>query len=511
MSPERRFSGQARVEVSFLAGVIVVPVGAFAVLRLVPGLDLLFQSSLFHVIVVSLIAACALQVAVLATAAAARSREPAPVFLALGCLAVGILMLGHGLTTPGIADRPMNLWVARLPVIALAAFAGALALALLPPRSAPMRLARRHPRATLAVPGIAMAAWTAWIVVTPTSLWGDRPFSVETSLQRGTAVVVTAILVAAGVAYWRRWRLSRDPVALSLVAACWLAASAELSLNLGVLWQLSWWDYHVLLLVGFGAAVYAVVGSYRRSRRIEETLASLFATEPLEQIARSYPDALRALVAAVEAKDGYTHGHSARVAAMSVRIGQRLSLRPAALRRLAQGALLHDIGKIGIPDDILNKPDALTPDERARIEDHPIVGWDIVRQAASLREALAAIRHHHERVDGTGYPDGLRGHAIPLEARIVAVADVWDALTSDRAYRPAWTPDRAIEHMAAVRGTHFDPSSLDAFLEIMADQGIRPTGRGGDADRILEAAEACHVMEDAPEHARAAGAPLARA
>jgi putative nucleotidyltransferase with HDIG domain len=233
--------------------------------------------------------------------------------------------------------------------------------------------------------------------------------------------------------------------------------------------------------------------SYRRTRTIEETLAGLFRTDPMEQISLGQPDALRALVGAVEAKDGYTHGHSARVASTSVRLGQRMGLRPQVLRRLAQGALLHDIGKIGVPDDILNKPGALTPEERARIEEHPVIGWDIVRRAPTLREALHAVRHHHERFDGEGYPDGLHGDEIPLVARIVAVADVWDALTSDRAYRTAWSHQRAIDHMAAARGSQFDPVSLDAFLELMEREGLRPGSGPTEPSVVRAAAEACHA------------------
>jgi putative nucleotidyltransferase with HDIG domain len=217
----------------------------------------------------------------------------------------------------------------------------------------------------------------------------------------------------------------------------------------------------------------------------------------MEQISLTQPEALRALVAAVEAKDGYTHGHSARVAATSVRLGQRMGLRPQVLRRLAQGALLHDIGKIGIPDEILNKPGALTREERARIEEHPVIGWDIVRRAPTLREALHAVRHHHERFDGDGYPDGLRGDEIPLVARIVAVADVWDALTSDRAYRPAWSRQRAVDHIAAARGTQFDPVALDAFLKLLEYEGLRPGTGPTEASVVLAAAEACHAPVEA--------------
>ena len=156
------------------------------------------------------------------------------------------------------------------------------------------------------------------------------------------------------------------------------------------------------------------------------------------------------------------------------------------------------------PTTILNKPGGLTDEERAWIQQHPIVGSDIVGRAPSLRDALAVIRQHHERFDGQGYPDGLAGQQISLAARIVAVADVWDALTSDRAYRPAWPPDRALRHLEAGRGSHFDPVCLDAFLALMAERGHRPGHGEGDAAVADAAAEACH---DDPKAADWAATP----
>jgi HD-GYP domain-containing protein (c-di-GMP phosphodiesterase class II) len=197
-------------------------------------------------------------------------------------------------------------------------------------------------------------------------------------------------------------------------------------------------------------------------------------------------------VGAVEAKDRYTHGHSVRVADLSVRIGIRLDLGPDALRALAQGAYLHDIGKIGVPDEILNKPGSLADDEWTWIEAHPSVGWEMASRAPSLRSALAVIRHHHERWDGTGYPDKMTGKAIPIAARVASLADVWDALTSDRAYRPAWESDRALSHIAASSGTLFDPSCVEAFLELVAERGLWPERSKADLDSLAEAASSCH-------------------
>ena len=126
---------------------------------------------------------------------------------------------------------------------------------------------------------------------------------------------------------------------------------------------------------------------------------------------------------------------------MAVELGRSMGLAPDQLRVIARGAYLHDVGKIGIPDNILNKPEKLTPEEWKIIQTHPQLGFELASAAPSLKEALPVILHHHERIDGGGYPGGLSGTDIPLEARVVAVADVWDALTSDRAYRKGWSPD----------------------------------------------------------------------
>jgi HD-GYP domain-containing protein (c-di-GMP phosphodiesterase class II) len=467
---------------------LLVPPGTLLLLRLVPALDLVLRSAVGHLVVVSAISACALAVAIAAAAAAGRSRDGSLVLLALGCLGVGFLMLGHGLVTPGIGERPGNLWIGRLPVLAIASFAACLAAAAWPARP-PASWAGRRPAATLATVGLALTAALTAVALWPAAGLGRRPLPGEDGIRLALVLGAALVLVAVGVVHWRRWRLGLDTVQLALVVACLLGAGSLLSLQVGRLWHLAWWDYHAFLLAGFAAAIYAVLTGYRRSRRLHEVLDGVFASDPMAHISRGYSETLRALIAAVEARDAYTHGHSARVAELSVSVGLRLGLRPAALRALAEGAYLHDVGKVGIPDHVLNKPGALTDEERAWIQEHPIVGHDIVGRAPSLRDALTVIRQHHERYDGSGYPDGLAGDEISLAARIVAVADVWDALTSDRAYRPAWPPDRALRHLEAGRGTHFDPDCLDAFLALMVERGHRPSPRPVEPP---PADDACH-------------------
>jgi HD-GYP domain-containing protein (c-di-GMP phosphodiesterase class II) len=501
--PARRRPRPVWLGSAVVLSALLAPPGSLMLLHTVPTMDLLLHSAHAHLAVVSAISACALAVAAAAAAAAGRSHDGGLVLLALGCLTLGFLMLGHGLLTPGIAGRPPNLWVGRLPVLAIAAFAACLWAAAWPQRP-PAAWAARHPRATLAVGGAALALTLALILLWPAAGPAARRLPGEADIRLAVVLAAVLALGAIGVAHWRRWRLGLDTMQLALVVACLLAAGALLSLQVGTPWRLSWWDYHAFLLAGFAAAVFAILTGYRRTRTLQQVLDGVFASDPMTHISRSYSETLRALIGAVEARDAHTHGHSARVAELSVHIGMRLGLRPAALRALAEGAYLHDVGKVGIPDHILNKPGALTDEERTWIQQHPIVGYDIVGRAPSLRDALSVIRQHHERYDGHGYPDGLAGEQISLAARIVAVADVWDALTSDRAYRPAWPPDRALAHLEAGRGAHFDPCCLDAFLALMTERGHHLAHDKGDPAVADAAAEDCH---EPPEPAGSAPTP----
>jgi len=178
----------------------------------------------------------------------------------------------------------------------------------------------------------------------------------------------------------------------------------------------------------------------------------------------AYVGAIRALAAALDARDPYTAGHSERVSALSLQVGQQMQLSEAELDVLKLGALLHDIGKIGISDAVLRKPAQLTPAEFEQIKRHPALGARILRQVPFLAPHLSIVELHHERPDGQGYPFGLRGTDIPLAARIVHVADAFDAMTSARAYRPARGALEAIAELQRHAGTHFDPASVDALI-----------------------------------------------
>jgi hypothetical protein len=178
---------------------------------------------------------------------------------------------------------------------------------------------------------------------------------------------------------------------------------------------------------------------------------------------------VRTMVSALDAKDAYTRGHSERVALFSKRIAEELGYDDNAAEKLYLSGLLHDVGKIGVSDAVLRKPDKLTPEEFAEIKRHPDEGWAILRDLEPMRYILPAVLHHHEQVNGTGYPDGLKGSEIPLDARIMAVADAYDAMTSDRAYRRGMPHEKAVEILRAGAGSQWDAKVIDTFLTVVDD------------------------------------------
>jgi len=182
------------------------------------------------------------------------------------------------------------------------------------------------------------------------------------------------------------------------------------------------------------------------------------------QLNTLFLNTVKTLVFVIEGKDAYTRGHSERVKTFSLMLAERLELSPEARNRLNWSALLHDIGKVKIPEAILKKPGRLTDAEWLVIKKHPTYGVELLRPIEQLADSLPDIEHHHERLDGGGYPNGLKGEDIPLGARIIAVADTFDALTSDRCYRPRFAPEQALEILREVAGTQLDADIVNALL-----------------------------------------------
>jgi response regulator RpfG family c-di-GMP phosphodiesterase len=186
----------------------------------------------------------------------------------------------------------------------------------------------------------------------------------------------------------------------------------------------------------------------------------------LDSLENAYRSTLKALTAALETRDAETHGHSERVVTFSLRLGRELRLDKEQLRSLEFGSLLHDIGKIGVPDAILRKPAKLTDEEWVRMREHPLHGQAILREIEFLRGAACVVAQHHEKWDGSGYPKGLHGEEIDLNARIFAVADAFDAMISDRVYRAGRSYEEAAEELERFAGRQFDPVVVAAFHRV---------------------------------------------
>ena len=196
--------------------------------------------------------------------------------------------------------------------------------------------------------------------------------------------------------------------------------------------------------------------------------------EEREKLQKAHARLLQAYEATIEGwshamdlRDRETEGHSRRVTELSLKLAQAMGMEDESIAKMRRGALLHDMGKIGIPDAILHKPAELTDEEWTVMRRHPQFAFDMLHPIEDLHESLEIPFSHHEKWDGTGYPQGLKGEEIPLSARIFAVADVWDALTSDRPYRAAWSREQALKYIREQSGKHFDPQVVAHFLKMI--------------------------------------------
>ena len=212
-----------------------------------------------------------------------------------------------------------------------------------------------------------------------------------------------------------------------------------------------------MLLGSIGSQVAVAIENYRLNLDVE----------------RTYLETIMALALAVEAKDPYSAGHSKRVGYYAMKIGEQMAFDEEMLRTLNDAGVLHDIGKIGIKDEILLKPAPLTPDERKIMQQHSIIGEAIVKPVRSLSRVVALVRHHHERFDGAGYPNGLKGEEIPLGARILAVADTYDSMVTDRPYRKRLSLEETKAELKKNAGAQHDPVVVEAFLKVLEAKELR--------------------------------------
>jgi HD superfamily phosphohydrolase YqeK len=219
------------------------------------------------------------------------------------------------------------------------------------------------------------------------------------------------------------------------------------------------------------AALWSVVGAFAAILVLIPLFVARWAIAQFANQQRAYEATLRVLCQAVETKDFYTRGHSERVSRGSVMIARAIGMRPERVEAIRYAGMLHDVGKLGVPTKVLQKTGTLTEEEYAAIQLHPMRGLEIIKEIGFLDEALAGIMHHHERIDGRGYPMGLAGDEIPEFARVLAVADAFDCMTSTRSYRDARSVAAAVAELRRCSGTQFDPAFVDAMVTAVERDG----------------------------------------
>lgn len=230
------------------------------------------------------------------------------------------------------------------------------------------------------------------------------------------------------------------------------------------------WEYNltaIIALFSLALMTWAVANQLENALQKNDAMLGTLRKSNRE-IRDAYETTLEGWSRALEIRDRETEGHTQRVIELTNRIALRMGFREEQLLQIHRGVLLHDIGKLGIPDSILHKPDKLTGEEMAVMRTHPQIAYDLLNPIEYLRPALDIPHLHHEKWDGTGYPMGLRGEDIPLEARIFAIVDVYDALSYDRPYRKAWSKEKVLNYIQSESGKHFDPAVVDIFIQEIA-------------------------------------------
>ena len=292
----------------------------------------------------------------------------------------------------------------------------------------------------------------------------DSPAAIVTLVLAGGFYLVLALRAG------RTFLLTRRRADLLVVAGTVVLATALVPALLMDWRELGWWLGHAFELIGIGMVAVPVALDLHRGAQSRPLAGDLGATELVSAADAFLGSTVRVLLARLAEKDAYTAEHTRQVALRSVAVGEKLGLAPARLRDLAIGALLHDIGKLSVPDAILQKPAALTAAEYDVIRQHPEHGHDLVLQLGFPRQVSRLVRDHHERLDGGGYPHGLREAELDLETRILTACDVLDALLSTRVYREAWTLERALGLLHDESGTAFDPRCVRALEHVLRSE-----------------------------------------
>jgi len=471
VSPRARLK---RVAPAAALGSLLFPVGMFAWLLAHPAADPSLAAPMQHFRIVTAVSLLAFGLAILLAIAAVQIAQYRVLFLCLGFMAMGGIFAVHGIDTPGIlltgeAGEYTGAVVGVSAYLSLFVAALFFAASYTPITAAFERRLPFSPAGWLIVLVSTALLIYGGLAVASTELIANLPFGVR---PYSTVMGCTTILLLLFCA-WRQagsYLVARLPLQGVLVLSFLLLAEAQVIMMLGHVWRLSWWLYHVLMLVSVGLAAWSLAAQRAKGMSFRAVMEATLELEVKVGAELKHAESIAALAAAVEAKDENTKGHNTRVAELAVRIGRAMELPTDALRTLARAGLLHDVGKIGIPDAVLNKPGPLDAAEWTVIKRHPELGHEILLRVPSLRREAEIVIAHHERIDGSGYPRGLRGEEIPLEARILAVADTYDVLISNRPYRQAFDNEHAAHILREESGTHLWEPAVRALLRSLGER-----------------------------------------
>ena len=420
-----------------------------------------------HFLPIAISAGLAAAAALVLTVAGARRGDGRAVLIGTAFSSMAALLSIHGLTTPGFLVGDNGL-VAFSGALTLPVGGAVLALSAIPELRRPSAV-----RPVLALQGallVAIVALGLTGILAPSFVPGvPEAASTPAYIVLGIGLVFYgALAVRAG----RTFILTRRFADLAVVYGLVLLAVALVPGLLMQYYELGWWLGHAWELIGIGLVGVPVALDLHRGAQSRPLVGDLRASELVSAADAFMGPTVRALLVRLAHKDDYTAAHTRGVALRAVQVGEELGLPPARLRELAIGGLVHDVGKLAVPSEILQKPGALTDEEYDEIKRHPELGSDLVRQLGFSAQVARLVLDHHERLDGSGYPRGLGAPDLDIETRILAVCDVFDALLSRRVYRPAWTLETALELLRSESGTSFDPACVEALERVIArEQG----------------------------------------
>jgi HD-GYP domain-containing protein (c-di-GMP phosphodiesterase class II) len=446
-----------------LLAAAVPAAAAPTILLVVLGRDMLMLPMGLHFVVVTLLGVVALGAALVMTFVGARSGEGRSVLVGTAFATMASMLFFHGLATPGVLIGDNGLvqlaGAGNVPAAAVVlALAGWPALNR-PNSMRPLLSLQAGILVCVAIVGTVGMLDPGVIPVLP------GPGGSLAGVVLALGLCLLAVLVHRSA---RTFLLSRRGADLAVVVGLVWLASAQAGLLLYGMMETGFWLAHVFEVAGIAFVGVPVALDLRRGARSYPLVGDLTAVRLVAEEEAFIGPRVRSLMVRLAEKDAYTERHTRNVAILAVQIGERLGLSPARLRTLAVGGLLHDMGKLSVPNRILQKPDRLDDSEFAVIRRHPTRGVELLGELGGFPPAVRRlVLGHHERLDGSGYPLGLSADEIDLETRILAVADVYDALVSQRVYRDAWPKERALALLNDEIGSAFDARCVGALEDVL--------------------------------------------